>query len=177
MATYVARVGTADGSVGVRTIEAPDETTARSEVTRQGGHVFSIRSSKAAARGRTRGLASFLPGRRGIKLHEFIVFNQELVALLRAGLPIVSGFDILLERQENPRFKRILTDIRDQLVSGVAMSDAFAAHGDEFPRLYSTSLKAGERSGEVAAVLRRFLTYQKILGSVKRKVTAALVYP
>src|SRR5213075_2198149 len=92
MATYVARVGTVDGSVGVRTIEAPDESTARNEVTRQGGHVFSIRSSKEAARGRTRGLTSFLPGRRGIKLHEFIVFNQELVALLRAGLPIVSGF-------------------------------------------------------------------------------------
>jgi type IV pilus assembly protein PilC len=177
MATYLARVGTTDGSVGVRTIEAPDEATARNEVTRQGGHVFSIKSSKAAARGRTRGLASLLPGRRGIKLQEFIVFNQELVALLRAGLPIVSGFDILLERQENPRFKRILADVRDQLVSGVAMSDAFSAHGDEFPRLYSTSLKAGERSGEVAAVLRRFLTYQKILGSVKRKVTAALVYP
>jgi type IV pilus assembly protein PilC len=176
VATYTLRVGTADGAVATRTIEASDEEAARSEVARQGGRVFSVRASRQDARG-SRGIASFLPGRRGVKLHEFIVFNQELVALLRAGLPIVSGFDILIERQENPRFKKILLDVREQLVSGVAMSDAFLAHGDEFPRLYATSLKAGERSGEVATVLKRFLAYQKILGSVKRKVTGALVYP
>ena len=177
MATYLARVGTVDGSVAVRTIEASDEEAARSEVTRQGGRVFSIRPAKGEARAAAGRLGSLMPGRRGVRLQEFIIFNQELVALLRAGLPIVSGFDILIERQANPRFKKILSDVRDQLVSGVAMSDAFAAHGEEFPRLYATSLKAGERSGEVATVLKRFLQYQKILGNVKRKVTGALVYP
>ena len=177
MATYTLRYGTPDGAVSVRTLEAADEEAARSEVTRQGGRVFSVKASTQDARGRTRGLKSLLPGRHGVRLQEFIVFNQELVALLRAGLPIVSGFDILIERQENARFKKILTDVRGQLVAGVAMSDAFLAHGDEFPRLYATSLKAGERSGEVATVLKRFLAYQKILGSVKRKVTGALVYP
>jgi Type II secretory pathway, component PulF len=67
--------------------------------------------------------------------------------------------------------------VREQLVSGVALSDAFLSHGDTFPRLYATSLKAGERSGEVEKVLRRFLEYQKILGRVKRKVTGAMAYP
>ncbi len=67
--------------------------------------------------------------------------------------------------------------MREQLVAGTALSDAFLSHGDAFPRLYATSLKAGERSGEVEKVLRRFLSYQKILGQVKRKVTGALVYP
>jgi type IV pilus assembly protein PilC len=178
MAMYVARIGTADGAVATRTIEAADEAAARSEVLRQGGRIFSIKASKGETRGGVSlKLPSFLPGQGGVKLQEFIIFNQELVALLRAGLPIVSGFDILIERQANARFKRILTDIREQLVSGDAMSDAFAAHGEEFPRLYATSLKAGERSGEVATVLKRFLAYQKILGSVKRKVTGALVYP
>jgi type IV pilus assembly protein PilC len=178
MAAFQIRLGTPDGNIAVRTIEAPDEATARSEVARQGGRVFSIKaaSAGAAARGRD-GFASLLPGRRGIGVQEFLIFNQELVALLHAGLPIVSGFDILIERQENARFKRILGEIRDQLVSGVALSDAFLAHGDEFPRLYATSLKAGERSGEVEGVLRRFLQYQKLLGSVRRKVTGALVYP
>ena len=112
-----------------------------------------------------------------MKIHEFLVFNQELVALLKAGLPVVSGLDILLERQKNPHFRRILLDVREQLVAGTALSDAFLSHGDAFPRLYATSLKAGERSGEVEKVLRRFLAYQKILGQVKRKVTGALVYP
>ncbi|MGA7990052.1 MAG: type II secretion system F family protein, partial [Thermoanaerobaculia bacterium] len=115
--------------------------------------------------------------RRPVKQAEFLVFNQELVALLKAGLPIVTGFGVLLERQENPRFRRILEDIREQLVSGVALSDAFLSHGDVFPRLYATSLKAGERSGEVEKVLRRYLAYQKILGALRRKVTGALVYP
>jgi type IV pilus assembly protein PilC len=112
-----------------------------------------------------------------VKNEEFLIFNQELVSLLKAGLPVVAGFDILLERQENPTFRKILTDIRGQLVSGVALSDAFLSHGDVFPRLYGTSLRAGERSGEVEKVLRRYLTYQKILGGVRRKVVGALVYP
>ena len=181
MPSFVVRLGTPDGSVSVRTVEAPDEATARSEIARQGARVFSVRAGGKDGAGRGRasaaGLAKLLPGRRGVGMQEFLIFNQELVALLHAGLPIVSGFEILIERQENPNFKRILMDVREQLVSGVAMSDAFLAHGEAFPRLYATSLKAGERSGEVEAVLRRFLTYQKILGSVKRKVTGALVYP
>jgi type IV pilus assembly protein PilC len=114
---------------------------------------------------------------RPVSTEEFLVFNQELVALLRAGLPIVAGFDILLERQANERFRQILADVREKLVSGVALSDAFLSHGDIFPRLYGSSLKAGERSGEVEKVLRRYLNYQKILAAVRRKVVGALVYP
>jgi type IV pilus assembly protein PilC len=182
MPTFVARIGTEDGAVGTKTFEAPDEGTAREQITRTGGRVFSIR----AAEGRRRdlkavGRTAVSPGSwrraRGPKLAEFLVFNQELVALLKAGLPVVSGFEILLERQQNPSFKRILTDIREQLVSGVALSDAFLSHGDIFPRLYATSLKAGERSGEVERVLRRYLSYQRLVGTVRRKVIAALVYP
>lgn len=181
MASYVCRIGTADGMVSVRTIEAPDEASAKSEITRTGGHVFSIRTEGGEPVRATRLFGNLSeafknPG-RAVKISEFQVFNQELVALLRAGLPIVASFDILLERQENPRFKRILMDVRAKLVSGVALSDAFLSHGDVFPRLYATSLKAGERSGEVEAVLRRYLVYQKLLGAVKRKVTGALVYP
>jgi type IV pilus assembly protein PilC len=183
MATFVCRVGGADGTVAVRTLEAPDESALRSELARQGARLFSVKPAgghaaprKAAGRGLS--VAGLLPfRRREVKAREFLVFNQELVALLKAGLPVVAGFDILLERQENPRFKAILKDVRDQLVSGIALSDAFLSHGEVFPRLYATSLKAGERSGEVEAVLRRFLNYQKLLGAVRRKVTGALVYP
>jgi type IV pilus assembly protein PilC len=169
-----------DGAVSTRTIEAPDEAAARAQLTRTGGRVFSIRTA-SAGRGLVAAGRTLSPGlrrsRKGVKMGEFLVFNQELVALLKAGLPVVYGFEILIERQENLHFKRILADIKEQLVSGVALSDAFLAHGETFPRLYATSLKAGERSGEVERVLRRFLSYQKILGNVRRKVTAALVYP
>ena len=181
MAAFVCRVGTPEGSVATRTIEAPDEEAVRAEVARQGGRLFSVRA--AGVRGAALRPGSLLPrpgssrAKAHVKIHEFLVFNQELVALLKAGLPVVAGFDILLERQKNPAFKKILADVKEQLVAGTALSDAFLSHGDTFPRLYATSLKAGERSGEVEKVLRRFLSYQKILGQVKRKVTGALVYP
>jgi len=186
MPTYVCRVGMGDGAIVTRAIEAPDESALKAEVARLGARLFSVKLAGGefapGAAGGARSVASVLSGlvpRRGrpVKTGEFLVFNQELAALLKAGLPIVNGFDILLERQENPRFKAILKDVRGQLVSGVALSDAFLSHGDAFPRLYATSLKAGERSGEVEKVLRRYLAYQKILGGIRRKVTGALVYP
>ncbi len=184
MATFVCRIGMADGAVATRTVDASDEETLRTEVARQGGRLFSIRRADGTS-ARTRAVR--LPGkvslgklfrrRRAVSTEEFLVFNQELVALLKAGLPVVAGFEILMERQANPRFKEIMSGIHDRLVSGVALSDAFLEHGDVFPRLYGTSLKAGERSGEVEKVLRRYLSYQKILASVKRRVVSALVYP
>jgi len=179
MPEFVCRIGTPDGSVVTRTVEASDEAALRAELARQGSRLFSAK----AGNGRSATAASLVPrlgsfrSRGRVGVHEFLVFNQELVALLRAGLPVVTGFEILLERQENAHFKRILVDVREQLVSGVALSDAFLSHGDTFPRLYATSLKAGERSGEVEKVLRRFLEYQKILGRVKRRVTGAMAYP
>lgn len=186
MPTYVCKLGLADGAISTRAIEAADEGALKGEIARLGARLFSARveaggATHGSARPRVSlnlSLAALLPRRRHpVKIGQFLVFNQELVALLKAGLPIVNGLDILLERQENQRFKAILKDVRDQLVSGVALSDAFLAHGDVFPRLYSTSLKAGERSGEVEKVLRRYLAYQKVLGVIRRKVTGALVYP
>lgn len=180
MPTFVCRVGAPDGSVVTRSYDGSDETAVRAEVARVGGRLFSIQAAAkapAAARAIPRAASLFRAARARISADDFVVFNQELVALLRAGLPIVSGFDILIERQENPRFKEILADVKRQLVSGVSLSDAFLAHGDVFPKLYATSLKAGERSGEVPGVLKRYLEYQKTLASVRRKVTGAIVYP
>ncbi len=184
MATYLCRVGAADGSFATRTFEAADEEALRAEVARQGGRLFSARRTdeegpraRALLAAGAETLRHLFRRGRPVSTEEFLVFNQELVALLRAGLPIVTGFEILLERQENPRFKAILADVKEKLVSGVALSDAFLSHGDVFPRLDGSSLKAGERSGEVEKVLRRYLNYQKILAGVKRKVVSALVYP
>jgi len=186
MPTYVCRLGLADGAVTTRPIEAADERALKVEIARLGARLFSVRLESGGppdSAGRKRfslndSIAALIPRRHHrVKIGEFLVFNQELVALLKAGLPIVNGLDILLERQQNARFRAILKDVRDQLVSGVALSDAFLAHGEVFPRLYSTSLKAGERSGEIEKVLRRYLAYQKILGAIRRKVTGALVYP
>ena len=108
---------------------------------------------------------------------DFLVFNQEMIALLKAGLPVVRSFEILLERQESPALRAVLADVKDRVNSGASMSEAFAEQGDIFPRLYWTSLKAGEKSGEIENVLRRYLKYQKTVIAISRKVVSTLVYP
>jgi type IV pilus assembly protein PilC len=89
----------------------------------------------------------------------------------------VQSFDIMLERQKNLRFREVLTEIREKITSGVALSDAFAAYGNAFPPIYSTSLRAGERSGDLEGVIRRFLRYQKMIVNLRKKVIGALIYP
>jgi type IV pilus assembly protein PilC len=171
MPEFIVRVGTPDGEIVERHVMAMSVRAAEEELRRQGMHVFE------AKRG-ARHLRDLLPrGGKVISTERFLLFNQELVALVRAGLPILQSFDIMLERQKNLRFREVLVEIRDQLKSGVALSDAFASFGDAFPPIYSTSLRAGERSGDLEGVLRRFLRYQKIIVNLRKRVTSAMVYP
>ena len=102
-----------------------------------------------------------LPQRRTINTREFLVFNQELATLLKAGMPLVQSLDILRQRVANPTFKAVLDDVYEKVKAGTALSDAFAAHGDLFPRVYTASLLAGERSGNLDAVLRRYVAYDE----------------
>jgi type IV pilus assembly protein PilC len=134
-------------------------------------HVFAAKRGSMAIR-------DLLPrSRKVVSMERFLLFNQELLALVRAGLPILQSFDIMLERQKNPRFREVLTDIRDKLKSGISLSDAFGSYGDVFPAIYSTSLRAGERSGDLEGVLKRFLRYQKMIVALRKKVVSALIYP
>lgn len=171
MPEFIVRVGTPDGEISERHVRAHSVSAAQDELRRQGMHVFETKRG-------TFSLADILPrSRRVISTERFLTFNQELLALVRAGLPIIQSFDIMLERQKNPRFREVLIDIRDKIKSGVALSDAFASYGDQFPPIYSTSLRAGERSGDLEGVLRRFLRYQKIIVNLRKRVVGALVYP
>jgi type IV pilus assembly protein PilC len=171
MTEFRVKAGWPDGSVAEQSVMAIDIGTARLEVERRGGHVFevkrkgfSLRSNRSRGRGR-------------VKMSEFLIFNQELIALLKAGLPVVRSFEILLERQKSPTLRRVLTDVRERVNSGMSISEAFAEEGDLFPRLFWTSLKAGEKSGEIESVLRRYVKYQKTVIGLSRKVVSTLVYP
>ena len=115
--------------------------------------------------------------RQRIKRQEFLVFNQELATLLKAGMPLVQSLDILRQRVGNPTFKSVLDSVYDRVRSGTALSDAFNEHGTLFPPVYSASLLAGERSGNLDAVIRRYVAYEKIIGAVKRRTLSALIYP
>ena len=128
-------------------------------------------------RGAIGGLSLHLPQRQSINTREFLVFNQELATLLKAGMPLVQSLDLLKRRVTSPVFRSVLDDVHEKVRSGTALSDAFDAHGELFPRVYMASLLAGERSGNLDAVLRRFVEYTKIIDNVKRKTLSALVYP
>jgi type IV pilus assembly protein PilC len=164
------KIGWPDGSVAEEAVQASDAAAARVEMERRGGHVFEVRRQglSFAARRQRRGR---------IKMRDFLIFNQELIALLKAGLPVVHSLELLLERQESPTLRRVLGDIRTRVNAGAAISDAFAEQGDLFPRLYWTSLKAGEKSGEIESVLRRYVKYQRTVMALFRKVVSTLVYP
>lgn len=167
---FRARIGWPDGSIAEEAVLAPDAGAARQEIERRGGHVFEIhRRGLSFARGASR--------RRRVKMRDFLIFNQEMIALLKAGLPVVHAFEILLERQESATLRRILADVKDRITSGSSLSEAFEAQGEVFPLLYATSLKAGEKSGNIESVLRRFLKYQKTVIALSRKVLSTLIYP
>src|SRR5205085_12215389 len=142
MPDFIVRVGTPEGEISERHVRAANARAAQEALRSQGMHVFDAKRGSLA-------VPDLLPRRGRVSTERFLTFNQELLALVKAGLPIIQSFDIMLERQKSPRFREILTDVRDKIKSGVVLSDAFASYGDLFPSIYSTSLRAGERSGDL----------------------------
>ena len=164
------RLGTTSGEIIEGVYVAQSEAALRRELEDKGLHVLSLRPRL--------GFASLgLGGSRKITRHEFLVFNQELATLLKAGMPLVQSLDILRARLSNPLFKLVLDDVHEKVRAGTALSDAFAAHGDLFPSVYTASLMAGERAGNLDAVLRRYVAYAKTVDTVRSKTISAMVYP
>jgi type IV pilus assembly protein PilC len=172
---FICRVGTPDGRVLEEVVTASDEAALRTDLGKRGYHLFEVRRRGMSPVRALPALGRI--GRRRIPVQEFLVFNQELATLLKAGLPLLQALDLMLERMHNPHFRSVLSDVRDRVKSGTDLSDAFAAQGDLFPRLYPSSLKAGERSGELEQVIRRFVRYMKLVLDARRRVISALVYP
>jgi type IV pilus assembly protein PilC len=166
------RLGTPGGDVIESLYVAESEAHLRHELEHKGMCILSLRPRRGIG-----SLSLAMPRRRRLPSREFLVFNQELATLLKAGMPLVQSLDILRDRLSNPLFKSVLDDVYEKVRAGSSLSDAFAAHGDLFPGVYTASLMAGEKSGSLETVLRRFVAYMKIIGSVKRRTLAALVYP
>ena len=164
------RLGTTSGEIIEGVYVAQSEAALRRELEDKGLHVLSLRPRLAF------GSLSFGRGRQ-ITRHEFLVFNQELATLLKAGMPLVQSLDILRSRLTNPLFKSVLDDVYEKVRSGTALSDAFASHGELFPNVYTASLMAGERAGNLDAVLRRFVAYSKTIDAVRSKTISAMIYP
>jgi type IV pilus assembly protein PilC len=174
MPSYLYRAARADGTTLEGQAEGEDEQAVRAELEKKGFLVFRLRPLGAWPAL----LGSGRWGRkRGIPLQEFLVFNQELLALVKAGLPILRIFDLLIERARRPAFQAVLRAVRQDIRGGTAMSDALARHPLFFPELCIASLKAGEQAGNLPEVLQRYIAYLKLIMGLRQKMTKALAYP
>ena len=165
MAEFVIKLADERGRVQeqVQTAATADELRAR--FTHAGYHVFSIRA---------RGGLSF--GRRKVKLEPFLIFNQQFLTLIRAGLPILGSLQMLGKIQKNPQFSAQLEDVSTRVKTGESLSAAFEAQSG-FPVMYTTTLLAGERSGNLNEVLERYVSFQKVALAFRKQLIASLIYP
>jgi type IV pilus assembly protein PilC len=166
------RLGTLGGEIIEGIYAADSEARLRREFEEKGLYVLGIQRAGGLALGRIP-----LPTRARVSSREFLVFNQELATLLKAGMPLVQSLDILRKRVSNQVFKSVLDDVHERVRAGSSLSEAFEAHGSLFPGVYTASLLAGEKSGNLEQVIRRYVAYVKVVATVRRKTISALVYP
>jgi type IV pilus assembly protein PilC len=166
---YLCRVGTPTGEVVERRFAASDEAALRTELEQKGYYLFAVRRGLALGEVRLRSPR--------IPTDLLTVFCQELAALLKAGLPLFQSLDVMLERQANATFRASLTAIRERVKSGAALSEAIRAEGELYPPMLAASLVAGERSGGLEVMLRRFVQYLRLNQALRRKAISASIYP
>jgi len=174
MAEFVCKFGTLTGEIVERTYSAESEKALRMQMEQQGLYVFGIRRKFEP---RELVGALFGKGRKKVRDKEFLVFNQEFAALIHAGLPLLQSLELLMERVDNAYFSSVLDDVYNQVKSGVSLSEAFASHPDIFPRVYTASILAGEKSGTLEQVIRRYLNYVRIVLAIRSKVISSIIYP
>lgn len=173
MAVFTYRVAKPDGSTLNGHIEGDEESSVRARLESQGLLVFKLqrRGMGASAASGTSWSWGKLP------LGEFLIFNQELLALVKSGLPVLRVWDLLIERAGHAGFQQVLRDVRENIRGGSSASDALARHPAFFPELYVATIKTGEHSGNLAEVLQRYVVYLKLMIGLRQKVMKALSYP
>ncbi len=160
------------GEMHQQVAEGASERELRERLTQQGFLVYSIKPRNEAS-GLNVAIGS--SGKK-INLEKFLIFNQQFVTLIKAGLPILKSLDLLAERLTDKKLSRHIQAVREEVRNGAMLSDAFARQ-KVFPGIYVTSVLAGERSGSLPEVLDRFITYQRLALSVRKKLVVSLIYP
>lgn len=169
MAEYLVKVADERGHVQEKTETANSESELRDRFSQAGLLVYSVKE-------RGGGLGVRMPFRRKVKPQQFLIFNQQFLTLIRAGLPIIQALELLMRRQRNEYFKNLLQDVRDRVKGGALLSEAFEAQ-NVFPKIYTTTLLAGEKSGNLEEVVGRYIAFQRLLLSFRKKLVASLIYP
>jgi type IV pilus assembly protein PilC len=171
MPEFLVKLADERGHVTEQVESAHDEAEVRERFSQRGLYIQSVRT-----RGLFTGTDISFSRRRRVKLQDFVIFNQQFYTLIHAGLPILTGLKLLLQRQKNSYLRSILEDVRLRVQGGEPLSAAFAAQ-KVFPRMYTTTLLAGEKSGNLEEVLSRYISYQRIALTFRKKLIASLIYP
>src|SRR3954447_3194024 len=168
MAEFVVKVADDRGRVQQHVEQGYSETEVRDRFSSQGYLVYWVKPQGLMAGGLRR--------KRKLKQGTFLVFNQQFLTLIRAGLPILNSLELLIKRQKDAALKQILENVRDRVKGGELLSDAFAAQGI-IPKIYTTTLMAGEKSGNMDEVLTRYITFQRLAMTFRKKLFVSLIYP
>ncbi|MFQ5801937.1 MAG: type II secretion system F family protein [Candidatus Methylomirabilales bacterium] len=174
MATFTCRIGTPTGKVLVEDREAETLDRLRQQLETEGYYIFQVRPRSP--------LASWSLSRpsvwwRRARKQDLLVFNQEFLALLRAGLPILTALDLVMERQTHPRLRQVLERVREAVKGGASLSEAAQQHPEIFSSLYVASVRVGEKSGDLPDTLARYIQNLKRMITLQKKVMSALLYP
>ena len=169
MSDFVLKYADGRGQIHQQVASAASEKELRERYSQQGFLIYSIKPRGGAAVG-------LLGNRKKLNLEKFLIFNQQFVTLIRAGLPILKSLDLLAERLTDPKLGPYIKTVRDEVRGGTLLSEAFRQQGI-FPKMFVTSVMAGEKSGSLTEVLDRYISYQRIALAVRKKVVVSLLYP
>src|SRR3984885_3468906 len=165
MTEFVIRLADERGRVMEQSHAAATAEELRARFTQAGYYVYSVKAKSVLG-----------SSKKKVKLETFLIFNQQFLTLIKAGLPILGSLDLLAKRQKLPHFRAQLEDVAARVKTGESISQAFEAQGG-FPIVYTTTLLAGERSGNLEEVLQRFLDFQRVSLTFRKKLKASLIYP
>ena len=171
MAEFLLRYADPRGQMHEQVTDAPSEREARERLAQQGYLVYSVRSKDLGAR-----LGGFQGRTKTVNLEKFLIFNQQFVTLIRAGLPILKSLDLLADRLTDEKLGRYVQAVREEVRTGSVLSEAFASQR-VFPPIYVTSVLAGEKSGALVEVLERYIAYQRLTLALRKKLLVSLLYP
>ena len=173
MSQYVCKYADPQGRVHQEVESAASEEELRRRLSDQGFLIYSVKPRRSIAQLKIKNARR--SGRK-LNLEQFLIFNQQFVTLIRAGLPILKGLELLVGNVKNRRLRTHLQSIHDNVTTGMPLSKAFETEA-VFPAIYTTSVMAGEKSGSLPEVIERYVMYQKVALGVRKKIIVALIYP
>ncbi len=171
MAEFLVKVADERGHMLQQVERGFSESEVRDRFVQQGYLVYWVKPRGLLSGGQVQ-----LSRRRKVRQSQFVIFNQQFLTLIKAGLPILNSLDLLIKRQKDTQLRSVLDNVRDRVKSGELLSDSFAAQA-MFPKIYTTTLLAGEKSGNMEEVLSRYISFQRVAITFKKKLAVSLVYP